>query len=50
VVDNEKIMRATMIGSLKCKLIQVDGITSENMIHELTYVNKALKKGFKISN
>jgi hypothetical protein len=53
-------MRATMIGSLRCKVIQLDGSTTEIEVHDVKYVpelyvnlfsvNNALKKGFKISN
>jgi hypothetical protein len=60
VVGNGKTMRATMIGSLRRKVIQLDGTTTEIEIHDvkcvpklyvnLFSVNKTLKKGFKISN
>jgi hypothetical protein len=53
-------MRATMTGSLRCKVIHFDGTKTEIKIHDVKYgpelyvnlfsVDKALKKGFKISN
>jgi hypothetical protein len=59
VVGNGKTMRATMIGNLKRKVIQLDETTKVTVIHDVKYVpelyanlfsvNKALKKGFKIS-
>jgi hypothetical protein len=59
-VGNGKSMTATKVGSLKCCIIQVDGSGLEITLHEVKYVpelwvnlfsiNKALKKGYKLSN
>ena len=59
-VGNGKSMTATKVGSLKCRIIQVDGSGLEITLNEVKYVpelwvnlfsiNKALKKGYKLSN
>jgi hypothetical protein len=59
-VGNGKSMTATKVGSLKCFIIQVDGSGLEITLHEVKYVpelrvnlfsiNKAFKKGYKLSN
>ena len=59
-IGNGKSMTATKVGSLSCKVIQVDGSSLDVTLHEVKFVpelwvnlfsiNKALKNGFKISN
>jgi hypothetical protein len=59
-VGNGKSMTVTKVGSLKCRIIQVDGSGLDISLHEVKYVHKlwvnlfsihkALKKGYKLSN
>jgi hypothetical protein len=59
-VGNGKSMTATKVGSLKCRVIQVDGSELDITLHEVKYVpelwvnlfsiNKALKNGHTLSN
>ena len=59
-IGNGKSMIAAKVGSLKCKIIQVDGSSLDVTLHEVKYVpelwvnlfsiNKALKNGFNLSN
>ena len=59
-VGNGKSMTATKVGSLKCRVIQVDGAELDIILHEVKFVpelwvnlfsiNKALENGHKISN
>ena len=59
-IGNGKSMIAAKVGSLKCKVIQVDGSSLDVTLHEVKYVpelwvnlfsiNKALKNGFNLSN
>jgi hypothetical protein len=59
-VGNGKRMLAIKVGSLRCRVIQVDGSTLNIIISEVKYVpdlcanlfsmNKALRNGFKLSN
>ena len=59
-LETEKSMIAAKVGSLKCKVIQVDGSSLDVTLHEVKYVpelwvnlfsiNKALKNGFNLSN
>ena len=59
-IGNGKSMIAAKVGSLKCKVIQVDGSSLDVTLHEVKYVpelwvnlfsiNKALKNGFSLSN
>jgi hypothetical protein len=53
-------MLATKVGSLRCRVIQVDGLTLDIVISEVKYLpdlcanlfsmNKAIKNGFKLNN
>jgi hypothetical protein len=59
-VDNGDFLKATKIGSLKCRVIQIDGSTFNIILHDVKFVpnlwvnlfsiNQALKKGNMISN
>jgi hypothetical protein len=59
-VGNGEKMVARKIGSLRCRVIQVDGSTLDIVINDVKFlpelcvnlfsVNKALKNGFKLSN
>jgi hypothetical protein len=59
-VGNGDFLTATKIGSLKCRVIHIDGSTLNIIIHDVKFVpnlwvnlfsnNKALKKGQMISN
>jgi hypothetical protein len=59
-VGTGKSMMANKVGSLKCRMIQVDGSGLEIALNEVKYVpelwvnlcsiNKALKKGYKLRN
>jgi hypothetical protein len=59
-VGNGKIMMATKVGSLKCRVIQVDGSEFDITLHKVKYVpdlwvnlfsmKKVLKNGHKLSN
>jgi hypothetical protein len=59
-VGNGEFLKATKIGSFKCKVIQIDGSTFNIILHNVNFVpnlwvnlfsiNQALKKGHMISN
>ena len=59
-VGNDDLLIATKIGSLKFKVIQIDGSTFDIILHDVKFVpdlwvnlfsiNQVLKKGHKISN
>jgi hypothetical protein len=59
-VGNGDFLNATKIGSLKCRVIQIDGFTFNIILHDVKFVpnlwvnlfsiNQALKKGHMISN
>jgi hypothetical protein len=59
-VGNGEKMVATKVGSLRCRVIQVDGSTLDIVINDVKFlpelcanlfsVNKVLKNGFKLSN
>jgi hypothetical protein len=59
-IGNDDLMKATKIGNLKCEVIQINGEKFTVTLNNVKYVpslcvilfslNKALKKGFKVSN
>jgi hypothetical protein len=59
-VGNGNTMTATIVGDLKCKVIQQDGSSLDATLYEVKYVpelwmnlfslNKALKNGYALSN
>jgi hypothetical protein len=59
-IGNGDSMKATKIGNLKCEVTQIDGERLIVTLNDIKYVpnlcvnlfslNKALKKGFKVSN
>jgi hypothetical protein len=59
-VGNGKSMTTTKVGSLKCRIIQVDGSGLDIALHKVKHVselfvnlfsiNMAFKKGYKLSN
>jgi hypothetical protein len=58
-IGNGNSIKSTKIGNLKCEVTQVNGEKLEIMLNDIKYVpslcidlfslNKALKKGFKVS-
>jgi hypothetical protein len=59
-IGNGDLMKATKIGNLKCEVTQINGEKFTVTLNDVRYVpslsvnlfslNKALKKGFKVSN